>query len=119
MNISRYFHGGNSWKLAQIFRQWKHVRFLVGSTIVPSKLRNDRFFRRFASTSFPGLFPFCHWEGGKRPWHRAVTWLSTPRYSGCNKLLEIHACNNPSPVFKRCMLSAVASTSSQGVCEVR
>ena len=25
------------------------------------------------STSFPGLFPFCHWEGGKRPWHRAVT----------------------------------------------
>jgi hypothetical protein len=35
------------------------------------------------------------------------------------KLLEIHACNNPSPVFKRCLLSAVASTSSQGVCEVR
>ena len=34
-------------------------------------------------------------------------------------LLEIHACNNPSPVFKRCLLSAVASTSSQGVCEVR
>ena len=28
--------------------------------------------------------------------------------------LEIHACNNPSPVFKRCILSAVASTSSQG-----
>ena len=25
------------------------------------------------STSFPGLFPFCHWEVGKRPWHRAVT----------------------------------------------
>jgi hypothetical protein len=25
------------------------------------------------ATSFPGLFPFCHWEGGKRPWHRAVT----------------------------------------------
>jgi hypothetical protein len=24
------------------------------------------------ATSFPGLFPFCHWEGGKRPWHRAV-----------------------------------------------
>jgi hypothetical protein len=19
------------------------------------------------ATSFPGLFPFCHWEGGKRP----------------------------------------------------
>jgi hypothetical protein len=19
------------------------------------------------TTSFPGLFPFCHWEGGKRP----------------------------------------------------
>ena len=34
-------------------------------------------------------------------------------------ILEIHACNNPSPVFKRCILSAVASTSSQGVCEVR
>jgi hypothetical protein len=34
-------------------------------------------------------------------------------------ILEIHACNNPSPVFKRCLLSAVASTSSQGVCEVR
>ena len=34
-------------------------------------------------------------------------------------LLEIHACNNPSPVFKRCVLSAVESTSSQGVCEVR
>ena len=35
--------------------------------------------------------------------------------------LEIHACNNPSPVFKRCILSAVAvaSTTSQGVCEVR
>ena len=33
--------------------------------------------------------------------------------------LEIHACNNPSPVFKRCLLSAVASTSSQGVCDVR
>jgi hypothetical protein len=33
--------------------------------------------------------------------------------------LEIHACNNPSPVFKRCILSAVVSTSSQGVCEVR
>ena len=32
--------------------------------------------------------------------------------------LEIHACNNPSPVFKRCILSAVASTSSQGVCQV-
>ena len=29
-------------------------------------------------------------------------------------VLEIHACNNPSPVFKRCILSAVASTSSQG-----
>ena len=29
-------------------------------------------------------------------------------------LLEIHACNNPSPVLKRCTLSAVASTSSQG-----
>ena len=28
--------------------------------------------------------------------------------------LEIHACNNPSPVLKRCILSAVASTSSQG-----
>ena len=34
-------------------------------------------------------------------------------------ILEIHACNNPSPVFKRCILSAVESTSSQGVCEVR
>ena len=34
-------------------------------------------------------------------------------------ILEIHACNNPSPVFKRCLLSAVASTSSQGVCDVR
>ena len=34
-------------------------------------------------------------------------------------ILEIHVCNNPSPVFKRCILSAVASTSSQGVCEVR
>ena len=34
-------------------------------------------------------------------------------------ILEIHACNNPSPVFKICILSAVASTSSQGVCEVR
>ena len=33
--------------------------------------------------------------------------------------LEIHACNNPSPVFKRCILSAVSSTSSQGVCQVR
>ena len=21
----------------------------------------------------PRAFPFCHWEGGKRPWHRAVT----------------------------------------------
>ena len=29
-------------------------------------------------------------------------------------VLEIHACNNPSPVLKRCILSAVASTSSQG-----
>ena len=29
-------------------------------------------------------------------------------------ILEIHACNNPSPVFKRCIISAVASTSSQG-----
>ena len=29
-------------------------------------------------------------------------------------ILEIHACNNPSPVLKRCILSAVASTSSQG-----
>jgi hypothetical protein len=29
-------------------------------------------------------------------------------------ILEIHACNNASPVFKRCILSAVASTSSQG-----
>ena len=29
-------------------------------------------------------------------------------------ILEIHACNNPSPVFKRCILSAVANTSSQG-----
>ena len=28
--------------------------------------------------------------------------------------LEIHACNNPSPVLKRCILSAVVSTSSQG-----
>jgi hypothetical protein len=30
--------------------------------------------------------------------------------------LEIHACNNPSPVFKRCILCAVAvaSTSSHG-----
>jgi hypothetical protein len=36
-----------------------------------------------------------------------------------NLLLEIHACNNPSPGFKRCILSAVASTSSQWVCEVR
>jgi TusA-related sulfurtransferase len=35
------------------------------------------------------------------------------------QVLEIHACNNPSPVFKRCILSAVASTSSQGVCQVR
>jgi hypothetical protein len=35
------------------------------------------------------------------------------------RLLEIHVCNNPSPVFKRCILSAVASTSSQGVCQVR
>ena len=26
-------------------------------------------------TSFPGLFPFCHWEGGKRPWHRAVFYV--------------------------------------------
>ena len=34
-----------------------------------------------------------------------------------NLILEIHACNNPSPVFKRCLLSAVASTSC--VCEVR
>ena len=30
------------------------------------------------------------------------------------RILEIHACNNPSPVLKRCILSAVASTSSQG-----
>ena len=27
------------------------------------------------STSFPGLSPFCHWEGGKRPWHRAVFYV--------------------------------------------
>jgi hypothetical protein len=40
--------------------------------------------------------------------------MPSPEYK-----LEIHACNNPSPVFKRCILSAVASTSSQGVCEVR
>jgi hypothetical protein len=26
------------------------------------------------------------YENGKRPWQRAVTWLSTPRCSGCNKL---------------------------------
>ena len=32
----------------------------------------------------------------------------------CIDILEIHACNNPSPVLKRCTLSAVASTSSQG-----
>jgi hypothetical protein len=34
-------------------------------------------------TSFPGLFPFCHWEGGKRPWHRAVFyvfWLVNDKY---------------------------------------
>jgi hypothetical protein len=28
---SRYFHGGNSWKLAQNFRQCNDTRFLVGS----------------------------------------------------------------------------------------
>jgi hypothetical protein len=27
------------------------------------------------ATSFPGLFPFCHWEGGKRPWQRAVFYV--------------------------------------------
>jgi hypothetical protein len=27
------------------------------------------------TTSFPGLFPFCHWEVGKRPWHRAVFYV--------------------------------------------
>jgi hypothetical protein len=27
------------------------------------------------ANSFPGLFPFCHWEGGKRPWHRAVFYV--------------------------------------------
>ena len=32
----------------------------------------------------------------------------------CIDILEIYACNNPSPVLKRCTLSAVASTSSQG-----
>jgi hypothetical protein len=35
------------------------------------------------ATSFPGLFPFCHWEGGKRPWHRAVFyvfWLVNDKY---------------------------------------
>ena len=30
---------------------------------------------QFLPTSFPGLFPFCHWEGGKRPWHRAVFYV--------------------------------------------
>jgi hypothetical protein len=44
--------------------------------------------------------------------------ISSPACKNTN-LLEILACNNPSPVFKKRILSAVASTSSQGVCEVR
>jgi hypothetical protein len=26
------------------------------------------------TTLVPRAFPFCHWEGGKRPWHR-VPWF--------------------------------------------
>ena len=48
----------------------------------------------------------------RRSW--TVVSTGTERHGRIGHKLEIHACNNPSPVLKRCILSAVASTSSQG-----
>jgi hypothetical protein len=48
-------------------------------------------------------------------WDKMATDMRTLiKYGDQILLLEIHACNNPSPVLKRCILSAVASTPSQG-----
>ena len=40
----------------------------------------------YGTNLVPRAFPIEIGRGGKRPWHRLVTWFQTPENSGCNKL---------------------------------
>jgi hypothetical protein len=79
--IQRYVASVNQWFdiNGMICNPTKHQAMVLGNKLhyefsFPTKDSLDLLGMTIA-TSFPGLFPFCHWEGGKRPWHRAVVYV--------------------------------------------